>query len=269
MLNFWNNTTVGADGKLLDPMNKELGDMMSRTLTKDPAQLVSSYGKTEQGHIFIQQMTKDAVAKIVNVRTYLEQNPDNHMGEPTWDECELETIVRFLGRRYKVKVGTKNSMLRDYRMNVALESAVSWGIGERNPDLDAYKLRLVVRFARPNMKVGTSGGYYHKPIQPFETSVVFEGPGASAGRDAATGTDADFDEWEREMLKTGSPLYQAFVEVMQKVGKISPCKYCRSGVAYDSYVCEECACQWSWTGCACCGEFLGKMTENGVHEMCE
>ena len=155
-----------------------------------------------------------------------------------------------------------------HRMNVSIESAVNYQLGERNEDMDAYAWCLVVSFARKNLK-RTGNFHYLGNKDPFKTSLVFPGPGASNGRDADTGDGEDFEQWEREMLETGSPLYRAFVEVMQKYGKVGDCMYCRSGVTYDSYVCDSCAKEWNWDGCRCCGDFLGKLTDAGVHENCE
>ena len=153
-------------------------------------------------------------------------------------------------------------------MNVTIESAVGYQLSERNQDLDEYSWCLVVSFSRKNMKrVGSF--YYLGACSPVKLRCVFPGPGAAAGRDTETAEDSDFEQWERAMLETGSPLYRACAEVMQKFGKVGECMYCRSGVTYDSYVCESCAKEWYWEGCRCCGDNLGKLTAAGVHENCE
>ena len=155
-----------------------------------------------------------------------------------------------------------------HRLSVAVESAVGFHLGERNNDMDEYSWCLVVSVARKNMKrVGSF--YYLGNNTPMEMRCEFPGPGASNGRDAETGEAEDFEQWEREMLETGSPLYRAFAEVMQKFGKVGECMYCRSGVTYESYVCKDCAEQWNSEGCRCCGDIIGKMTDAGVHENCE
>ena len=263
---FWRNITVGADGKVQDPVNDKIQQKLTAKMTQDPAKLVSSFTRTEQGHLYVKQMVKETVEKVMTVQRNLEQDMED---EPTWQECALETCIRFLGGQYKLKMkNKKHAVLRDYMMNVSLENAVNFNLGERNLDMNEYKWCLVVYFCRPNFKVNESGGYYLNQRQVFQLKQTFDGPGARHGRDADSATRQDFEEWEREMLQTGSPLYRAYVELMQQYGKLGRCKYCRSGVTYDSYVCEECACEWNWKGCACCGEYLGKLTDAGVHEMC-
>ena len=56
---------------------------------------------------------------------------------------------------------------------------------------------------------------------------------------------------------------------MKKSESVGTCKYCYDGLTFDSMLCDECASTWSWTGCTCCGDMIGKMTDAGIHERCE
>ena len=273
MFAFWRNVKT-VDGQLQDPQTPpKVNEMLTEKLTKDPSKLVQTFTKTSQAHLYVSQLTKEAVQMVMEVHRDVLQNPDNHTGDPTFESDSLELVTRFLGRKHKFTFGARSSYVSDFRMDITLESACNYQLGERNEDLDEFKWCLVCKISRPDMKCKTHSQfnrfYYLGGIEAFKTRSVFDGPGAEHGRDAFANIPEDFQDWEREMLKTGSPLYNAFTEIMYKFGHIGPCKYCRSGVAYNSMVCDECASKWSWTGCKCCGDMLGMMTDSGVHENCE
>ena len=262
---FWRNVKT-VDGRLHDPQQPQNVDkMLTGVLTKDPSKLVQTFTKTSQAHQYVTQLTKEAVQTVMNV---------HRMGEPAeWESDSFPIATRFLGRKHKFTFGARSSYVYDYKMSITLESASNFQLGERNEDLDEFKWCLVVKISLPDMKCKTysqyKNFYYLSECEPFKTRSIFDGPGANSGRDAFANIPEDFQDWEREMLKTGSPLYHAFTEIMYKFGSVSRCKYCRSGVAFDSTVCESCASEWSWTGCSCCGDMLGMMTEAGIHERCE
>ena len=191
------------------------------------------------------------------------------MDEDTFDQDSLNVASRFLGRRHRFTFGNRRSDAYEYRMNVTIESAVGYHMAERNHSIDEYKWRLVVNLARPDLKRTTNNAqYYLGEREAFKTRLVFDGPGASNGRDAEAMNPEDFREWERDMLKAGSQLYLAYAEVLLKFAKVGPCMYCNAGVCHDSYVCESCL-KLLHGGCACCGCPMGKLTDAGVHEVCE
>ena len=267
---FWRNVKT-VDGQLQDPQTpQEVDKMLTEALTKDPSRLVQTFTKTSQAHLYVSQLTREAVRRIMHVHRDVRQNPDNMMGEPTFEDDSLDLVSRFLGRKHTLKLANKTSIVSDYKMDISLESAVNYQLGERNLDMDEFKWCLVCKFSLPDMRRTTNNQFYYLcETEAFKTRSTFDGPGANNGRDAFANEPEDFEDWEREMLKTGSPLYNAFTEIMYKFGSVGRCKYCRSGVTYNSTVCDSCACQWSWTGCKCCGDMLGKMTDDGVHENCE
>ena len=89
--------------------------MLADALTKDPARVTQTFTQTEQAHIYITEMVKEAVAYVMSVREEVVRNPDNLMGEPTFESDSFDVCARFLGRSFKRPMGNnKFAKVRDY-----------------------------------------------------------------------------------------------------------------------------------------------------------